>query len=38
MRRVSSQRGGIVVVGGNVYVTDGMFTSGRLLKIVRHGH
>ncbi len=33
-----SQPGGIVVVGGTVYVTDGMFTSGRLLKIVRHGH
>jgi hypothetical protein len=30
-----SQPGGVVVTRGNVYVTDGVFTSGRLLKIDR---
>ena len=30
-----SQAGGIVVVKGKVYVTDGMFTGGRLLQITR---
>jgi hypothetical protein len=32
-----SQAGGIVVVKGKVYVTDGMFTGGRLLQIRRNG-
>jgi hypothetical protein len=31
-----SQPGGIVVTRGDVYVTDGMFTGGRLLKIDRN--
>ena len=32
-----SQPGGIVVVNGKIYVTDGMFTGGRLLRISRNG-
>ena len=32
-----SQPGGVVVVGGKVYVTDGVFTGGRLLSIGQHG-
>jgi hypothetical protein len=32
-----SQPGGIVVVKGKIYVTDGMFTGGRLLQIRRGG-
>jgi hypothetical protein len=31
-----SEPGGVVVTRGNVYVTDGIFTGGRLLKIDRH--
>ena len=31
-----SQPGGVVVTKGEVYVTDGVFTAGRLLKIDRH--
>ena len=30
-----SQPGGVVVVNGKVYVTDGVFTSGRLIRISR---
>ena len=32
-----SQAGGIVVIKGKVYVSDGMFTGGRLLQIRRGG-
>ena len=32
-----SQPGGIVVTNGKIYVTDGMFTGGRLLRISRNG-
>ena len=32
-----SQPGGIVVVNGKIYVTDGVFTGGRLLRISRNG-
>ncbi|MEP6660907.1 MAG: ScyD/ScyE family protein [Acidimicrobiales bacterium] len=32
-----SQPGGIVVIKGKIYVTDGMFTGGRLLQIRRGG-
>ena len=31
-----SQPGGVVVTGGDVYVTDGIFTGGRLLEVDRH--
>jgi hypothetical protein len=33
-----SQPGGIVVVNGKVYVTDGVFTTGRLSRISTNGH
>ena len=32
-----SQPGGIVIVSNGIYVTDGIFTSGRLIRIDAHG-